>query len=1430
MSTMQLPYARWYKKHGVRFLVNIKSPKLSEYSELVLPRESILHWVDYEGNFEVGPTDDEPVIAKSAERVYVEAIATYPENHILKPGWVIAKNNTRSYVVKYDSENPNIKRMTKMVNEYVSKDILPLYTYGLISKSYRYRAYVDSELNRWFNYHYTVFQTALAASKISDRHQFIELDAPKHFPSFQNIKKGEAGIDKTNIRYLPLKDHWMIMSLWNLIAGNGNDFIFNNYELADFNKINIIWKTNNKFVAMNLGLVLGFANGEKPAISPAKLQRRIVKMFITLNSVSLADGEIDEELAEQVDNFTGDEDDNEEVDSVDVNDDTDMEEVEDDDADMVINPFKVPRGVKNKILKTADASLNFKEPDAIVLDDDDSEVDENVNEDQEFLAALEVVADDDGNNISGYKTYEPKVITSSSVIEEEGSKLVKAGVMSLGTFERFKKLAEKAGDLSDPLNSNLSIRESSIITKEDTDIDEITSLNVSSNDIIDQSMTSSSLSKYNEQYIDKVYHKDILNAVMSIQRGGIVIKDYQIDGVETVNDKYNIHKVQIETLKGHTSTLSFKVPVVETDGTFKSSGSKRYMRKQRGDVPIRKIDYNSVALTSYYSKMFVNRSDRKQFNYEGYIHNHIVSSSIERTNDISDLKFGSAFNNEVTLPRIYTIMARKFLSFVCHGDIFQFNVDALAENYPDMLKRKNIIPIAKSLKTGKTTMYLTKNDNPELLDSEGNTLDKSLEQYLGIDINIAPVEYAEVNIFGKTIPIVLLLGHHIGFGNLLKTLKVKPRREARNKRLNLEDGEYAIRFHDEVLIFNRKHNPRANFIVNGLLRFKNSINTISVYDLDNKSVYSDLFEEIKAPLKLLKESKDMFNLWVDPITESILKDMNEPTDLVMLFIRAVELLILDEHPEGMDIAYMRDKGYERISGMIYAELVKATRDYNTKSIYSNNKLTINPESVWYSIITDQTVSLVEESNPIHNMKEKETIIYSGAGGRSGTTMTAGSRKYHKSNLGITSEATVDSGDTGTIVYNVADPNYSSVYGTSRRVEDINTVGGAKILSPSALLAPGGELDDPKRLNFTSTQNSQTTFSTGTTPMPLRTGMEKMVHARVGSTFSKVAKGPGKVIDVTDTSILVEYEDGSKEGFNIGTIFGRWGGYNIPHKLEANVKKGDVFTTGDCLYFNSHYFTKDLTDGNNIIFKNHVLARTAFVENYDVYEDSAALSKTFSTKLTTGLTHIRNIKLTSDNTVKDLVKVGESVDSDSILCTIHSAQLDTGFFGEDAISSLQSISSLNPKAKYTGFVDKINIIYTADLEGLSEELADIIRKADAKLYRESKRTNSNIKNGKVDVGFKIDGVDLTSEDIVIQVYITETIGMSIADKIVLGNQLKATVGRYWNEPQTSEDGVEIDLLFSAKSVDNRVVLDAEKIGSTNTLLIELTKRFIESYDK
>lgn len=477
-------------------------------------------------------------------------------------------------------------------------------------------------------------------------------------------------------------------------------------------------------------------------------------------------------------------------------------------------------------------------------------------------------------------------------------------------------------------------------------------------------------------------------------------------------------------------------------------------------VPIRKVDANSVALTSYYSKMFVNRSDRMQFNLENYVSSTINKYSLDKEHGIENVKLNNVFDNETKMPREFTVLSKSFSSITKSGITFYFDVNNVDKHFKDKPKSREMFPIATD-KSGNTVFFIGtkgKNEN-QLFDKSGTPVGISLFEYLHLTGNKMPLEYAEVNIFGKKIPLIFLLGHHLGFGNLLKTLKLNPRREAKGTRYKLNKDEYEIRFSDEVLIFNRRTDPpQALLVINGLLRVKNLLKSISVYDLDSKTVYSDFIDATSLPIKFLKESKDMFNLWVDPITETLLKEMKEPTDLVLLFLRACELLTTDDHPDTMDTLYMRDTRYERIPGIIYGELTKVIREYNSKPIYNNSKLSINPETIWFAITTDQSQQLVEESNPIHNLKEKEIIIYSGYGGRSGQTIMASTRKYHKNSYGTTAENTVDSGDAGVIMYNTANPSYTSVYGLSKK-QDINTLEPGRTFSTSFLLAPGANMDD-----------------------------------------------------------------------------------------------------------------------------------------------------------------------------------------------------------------------------------------------------------------------------------------------------------------------------------------------------------------------------------
>lgn len=1425
-------YKQFYTKQGIVQDEHYKHPRVFYYKDLVLPLYSILHWVDYDQIYDFGPTDNEPLIKNVDSKTVVAAITEYPPDYM---GQVfLSKVNIKDMLSTYDRENPHIARMLKPVENYNDKNILPLFTYGLLDNRYRYIQKVDTNLRMWHNYHYTIFNNVYKVAKQSDRQQFLELPVPKRFPTLTHLKEASARLSSKNVNKLPHPDNWLFVNFWNLIAQNGNAFIFKDFiNLSDFDKVNIIWKIEDKCVIMNMGRFIGLAHGKDAKLTPQKLQRLFYKFMVTLSTLKELDTGSDaidnsKELNTDSDN---------EPKEVNIKRDEFVEDEEPQTNDLeeeneeYIDPEERLRQRELKEFENKTKQYNTRNvniaPEKIVLDDEVEE-DENsleVDEDELIDIAGSVATDD--TTVQAYKKYVPDLTTADEIIKADAERLVKAGIMSVGEYNRYSKLIDKSHTLPAPLNSDKTIKEEIVIDPDSLKIDEVNEIPIKSNDIIDESMVSSSMNKYHEKYITDVFQKDVLRMVMNTQKGGVIIKDYNVELVETINDKYHIHKIQIETLKGHVSTLSFKVPYMEEDGTFKVSGTKRFIRKQRGSIPIHKVEPHSVSLTSYYSKMFVNRTMRKQFNYEDYLHNYVIRTSMESDSRLSEIKFSNVFDNTIKAPKVYTTLARKFYSVKVDDDTFYFDINKSSEIFTDSLSDKDLIPLAKD-KDNRTSIYIHRKTGL-LHDKSGNSMDMTLEKMLGIDNTKLPLEYAEVDIFGRAIPIVLILGYHIGFGNLLETLKIKYRRETRGSRLYLTDDEFAIKFSDETLVFNKNSDKKSLLIICGLLRCKNTLSITSVYELDGKSIYNDLFEEIKAPIKLLKESKDMFNLWVDPITEQLLLDMNEPTDLFNIFLRAVELITTDEHPDSIDPAYMRDKGTERMAGIVYEEIVKAIREYNTRPIFNNNKLTMNPEAVWYGIITDQSVSLCEDSNPIHAIKEKEVIVYSGRGGRSGQTMTAATRKYHKNNLGVVSESNVDSGDAGTIFYNSSDPSYNTVYGTTRRVNP-KTIKPAQMVSTSVMLAPGAINSDPKRINFISVQNSQTTFVDGATPMPMRTGMEKVLAHKTSKMFAQTAKDEGTVVEKTDSFIKIEYKDGSSGVYKIGRQLGKWSGYNIPHDLVTNLKKGDKVNKGDCVYYNKSFFSTDPTDNNNVIFKNHVLGRVALVENIDVYEDSAAMSAKFSEELHTRITHIRNIRLTSENTVKNLVKVGDTVGSDSILCTIHSAQLGGGNFSDDVLSSLESISSLNPKAGYAGVIDKVSVIYTADLEELDEELADIVRESDTRIYRESKKLGQNIKNGRVDIGFNIDGVKMTLGEVVIQVYITETRDMTIADKIVVSNQLKATVGRYWNEPLTTEDGVEFDLMFSAKSIDNRIVLDAELMGSTNSLLVACTDEVIKAFDK
>jgi hypothetical protein len=204
---------------------------------------------------------------------------------------------------------------------------------------------------------------------------------------------------------------------------------------------------------------------------------------------------------------------------------------------------------------------------------------------------------------------------------------------------------------------------------------------------------------------------------------------------------------------------------------------------------------------------------------------------------------------------------------------------------------------------------------------------------------------------------------------------------------------------------------------------------------------------------------DLFDkLFVDPISKGILQQKGQPTSFSELLVKACESLLTDAHPDQSDMQFMRIKGYERIAGAVYSEICQTIREHSKKSTRAHQKMEMHPQAIWLKIAQDPSVTIVSEINPIKNLKEREAVTYNGVGGRTSRSMTRSTRIYHKNDMGIISESTVDSSDVAINTYMSADPIFDSLRGTAR-IFDIEKDGPASLMSTSGILSVASDHDD-----------------------------------------------------------------------------------------------------------------------------------------------------------------------------------------------------------------------------------------------------------------------------------------------------------------------------------------------------------------------------------
>ena len=1034
---------------------------------------------------------------------------------------------------------------------------------------------------------------------------------------------------------------------------------------------------------------------------------------------------------------------------------------------------------------------------------------------------IDVVKDGDVDEESP-KTETTKEEQFNPVVESEIRENVSSGMLTPAEEKRFRALHEKVRTLKSPF-SDLPIGEYIKEVEGESAIETI------KKHPIKKAADPTALKfTVNSLYGDKaiaLMQKNIIRTVLDAENFGLIIDNIESENIRDNQNNYAEIKCAVKPLLGAASTLTFQIPNFKSDGSFEVGGVNYRMDTQVVDAPIRKAGPSKTSLTSYTGKLFVRRSVKASESYSRWVSSRIVKASYDKDSIISSVAFNSVHDRTVKVPILYSGLSQLFSGFKYGKDKINF----------DYSERENLYgkeAIAKYEKDGKVIIGKWK-DGFILLDEDSyvhyasgikvENLGK-FERFFGLGDN-PPTDFATVDIFGKSIPLLFVLGYTLGFDKLVKQLGVKYRIVNTTRGMQLEDYERVIKFKDEIFIYDSR-NRLGSMILSGFYPARKLLTDFRRDQLNRKGAYNTLLTLFRASSYHLREIVLLNKCFVDHITKRLLVRMKEPTEFNALLIRAAELILTDDYPEEKDTRHMRFRTHDRIAGFVHLSMIEAMREFNNKPISKRSKIEMNPRSVLMRIISDPTTMLVKDINPLHFLKEMEAVSLSGEGGRSAETLMLKSRAYNEHDMGVISEAGPDSGKVGIRSYFTPNASVEDMYGMIKPTE--GETGQANYISSVACTLPQVTHDDGKRVNLGGIQMSSVVGSKGYRVYPIGTGYEEVVGIRTADGFATKAGFDGKVIKLTDKEMIIS--DGKKtQGIQLGVRHGISGGDTLPHNMVSDLKVGDKVSQNDIVCWADDFFERDFRNKENVILKIGAIANIAFKENLNDLEDSSIIMSGFSKVLSSGVSGRRVIVVDFDADVQEMVKIGDHLLKESVLMTIGESTVSQLEDKDAVAAALNKMARGSPRAKNNGVVSNIEITYVGNITDMSPSVQKLANSAN----KERKRLITELgldlaKDCSVKDPCFVFGERVERNQMAITIYIDEDIDCLVGDKISIANQLKSIVGLVLDGVAETESGRKVDIIFGGSSASNRIVLSMERMGVAALIIMAITQLSVKHY--
>lgn len=951
-----------------------------------------------------------------------------------------------------------------------------------------------------------------------------------------------------------------------------------------------------------------------------------------------------------------------------------------------------------------------------------------------------------------------------------------------------------------------------------------------------------------KEYEDKLMDRDIVATLMALSKpsDGFYVTNVEVTDVSTCVSMINNWKV---TLKNKQSGLQSNINIIVPkmmNGRYYYNGTWYSIDKQDFPIPILKIDAKTVMITSNYNKITVARYDTKSL--------VDVTAMVKTVNKLEDasgknryIKPGSSVNaNSHYISTVeYDEYAKIWYSFK--------NRDTECEilfNRNDCLKMWQFVTVNQNeFCCGMINKVPVVINTETGLTRQGLTLTETIMQQLPPDVQQTYVKtkpgktsmYSTIKI-GSTVPLGVAVAAWEGLTSLLKASGCKYQ-FVDNK---FRDPHYIVfNFKDKSLAI--ENHIGNQLIFNGFYRINTKGYNISDFEtpiMESNSVYVDIFNQLFfAQYSQLTTFITYYNFFMDAITADVCNHYNLPTTLTGLLIYASNLLMDNSAMSENNASLYRIRSSEIIPAMIHYHLAKEMSKFNnrTGSRTRANKLQFNPNCIMKELTDTQTIKTLTALNPMVELHARETVSKKGFRGvNNDRAFTEARRSFEDSMVGKMAISSPNSANVGIARQLVADPKITSVRGyTSTDGIDAN-YDDLQLASFSELLTPGTvSHDDAIRTAIGTSQTSHTVSTADAQPVLISNGVDEIVPSYLTEEFSVMAEEDGKVLEITDGYMIVQYKSGKKKAIGIDHkySFNDGGGFFVDNKLIPNFQTGQSFKQNEILAYHDKFFSKDST--GQIRMNVGPLAKVAFTGCYATYEDSGIMTAKMSKRLATKVTMKEIVKLDCTEDVEKIVKVGDEVEIGDPLITFglgntgdKSVDNFLRAFGGEEESFKRTIN-----AKHAGTIVDVRMYTVKSMDKLSPSLYNILNgyfTANKKKRRVLDKHDRSNAVYKMDTLFSLPTEPLKTPtikgincDVLVEFYIEHEDEVSVGDKIVNYGACKQIISEVVPEGQEpyseSRPDEEISVFQAPSSILKRMVPSLVISAAGNKVLVELKRQ-------